>query len=122
MHISGYTIELRDIHLYAHHGVMTQEREVGAWFTIGIKMVINNHDCAHSDDIAHTVSYADVYDIIKKEMQTPSNLMEHVAKRIIETMFKNFDQITAIETTICKDTPPMGGDRLGACVTLKATR
>ena len=122
MNIKNYTIELRDIHLYAHHGVMPQERVVGAWFTIDIKMEINNSNCACNDDITDTVSYADVYDTIKAEMQIPSNLLENVGKRIMEALFDKFAQIASIETTISKDTPPMSGDRLKACVTLKATR
>ncbi len=122
MKISNYTIELRDIHLYAHHGVMPQERSVGAWFTVDIKMEINDHKCAYDDEINNTVSYAEVYDIIKEIMHTPSNLLENVGKRIIEAIFNRFSQIDSIETTISKDTPPIGGDRLKACVTLKATR
>lgn len=122
MNISEYNIELRDIHLYAHHGVMPQERSIGAWFTIDCRLAINDHKCAFSDEIAETVSYADVYETIKAEMRTPSNLLENVGKRIMESLFGQFSTVTAIEMTITKDTPPMGGDRLKACVTLKATR
>ena len=122
MKISEYNIELRGIHLYAHHGVMPQERRVGAWFTIDCTLTIGNHECIHSDNIENTISYADVYERIKNEMCTPSNLLENVGKRILERLFEQFATIEAAEITICKDTPPMGGDRLNACVTLKATR
>ena len=122
MNISEYNIELRDIHLYAHHGEMPQERSIGAWFTIDCKLAISNHECAYSDEITDTVSYADVYETIKAGMRTPSNLLENVGKRIMESLFGQFPSVTAIEMTITKDTPPMGGDRLKACVTLKATR
>lgn len=122
MNISEYNIELRDIHLYAHHGVMPQERVVGAWLTINAKLTINNWECAYNDNIENTVSYADVYDTIKNEMSTPSNLLENVGKRILESLFGQFATVEEIEITICKDTPPMGGDRLNACVTLKARR
>ena len=49
MQIEGYSIELRDVHLFAHHGVMQQEREIGAWFTIDIKLEIDDCSCAESD-------------------------------------------------------------------------
>lgn len=122
MNISEYNIELHDIHLYSHHGVMPQEREVGAWFTIDISLSINDSDCAYSDDITGTVSYADVYDIIRKEMEKPSNLLEHVCKRISESIYNAFSQVYKIEITLYKDTPPMGGDRLKSAVTIKSTR
>lgn len=122
MKITSYNIELRDIHLYAFHGVLKQEREVGAWFTIDIDMLISDHSCAHSDDIAGTVSYADIYDIIKEEMRTPSQLLEHVATRISESIFKQHAIVERIKIRVTKDTPPMGGDRLQASVTIEAER
>ena len=122
MQIEGYSIELRDVHLFAHHGVMQQEREIGAWFTIDIKLEIDDCSCAESDLIDGTVSYADVYDILREEMQQPSDLLEHVCNRISKRLYESFTQIIAIRITLCKDTPPMGGDRLKAAVTLSSRR
>lgn len=122
MQIEGYSIELRDVHFFAHHGVMQQEREIGAWFTIDIKLEIDDCSCAESDLIDGTVSYADVYDILREEMQQPSDLLEHVCNRISKRLYESFTQIRAIRITLCKDTPPMGGDRLKAAVTLSSRR
>ena len=122
MQISGYSIELRDIHIYANHGVMQQEREVGAWFIIDIKLTMNDYKCADNDNIAGTVSYADIYDIICKEMKEPSSLLEHVCKRISSSIYSTFAQVEKIEITLCKETPPMGGDRLKAAVTIESIR
>lgn len=122
MQIEQYTIELRDVHLFARHGVMPQEREIGAWFTIDIRIEIIDSCCAHSDSIDGTVSYADVYGILCEEMRVPSNLLEHVCNRISQRLYDTFAQITAINITLCKDTPPMGGDRLKAAVTLSSKR
>lgn len=122
MQITGYNIELHNIHLYAHHGVMPQEREVGAWFTIDISLSMNDPGCACDDNIADTVSYADVYEIIRREMGIPSNLLEHVCKRISNCIYTAYIQVDAIEITLHKDTPPMGGDGLNAAVTLKSKR
>ena len=122
MEIKGYTIELRDVHLFAHHGVMPQEQKIGAWFTLDIKMEINDYNCTTSDEIDGTVSYADVYEILRQEMTKPSKLLENVCQRISKRLYETFLQIVAIEITLCKDTPPMGGDRLKAAVTLSSKR
>ncbi|MBR3856071.1 MAG: dihydroneopterin aldolase [Bacteroidaceae bacterium] len=122
MQITDYTIELRDIHLYAHHGVMEQERAVGAWFTIDLTLKLDDHSCAYSDSIESTVSYADVYEIICREMKIASNLLEDVCRRIMSRLFDNFASVTDISITLTKDTPPMGGDRLSAAVTLNGKR
>ena len=122
MQIKEYTIELKEIHLYAFHGVMQQERETGAWFTIEIALGINGFGCLESDSIDGTVSYADVYGIIEEEMKKPSQLLENVCHRISEAIYKKFRQVDSINITLTKDTPPMGGDRLSAAVTLKSER
>ena len=108
--------------MYAHHGVMQQEREVGAWFTIDIELEINDCSCSESDFIDGTVSYADVYEILSNEMKTPSNLLENACNRISKKIYENFGQVTSIKITLCKDTPPMGGDRLKAAVSLSSRR
>lgn len=122
MRITGYDIELQDIHIYAHHGVMPQEREVGAWFIIDIKLTMNDCRCTENDNIEGTVSYADIYGIIRNEMKTPSDLLEHVCKRISESIYSAFTQVEGIEIKLCKETPPMGGDRLKAAVTISSRR
>lgn len=122
MQIENYCIELRDIHLFAHHGVMEQERRIGAEFTIDIVLTMSDWGCAESDSIDGTVSYADVYEIIKDEMKKPSNLLENVCSRIMEAVINRFDKVAEVEVTLYKDTPPMGGDRLRAGVTMKGRR
>ena len=122
MEIKGYTIELRDVHLFAHHGVMPQEQKIGAWFTIDIKLEITDYGCSTSDEIEGTVSYADVFEILRQEMAKPSRLLENVCQRISKRLYDTFGQITTITITLCKDTPPMGGDRLKAAVTLSSKR
>lgn len=122
MQIEKYTIELREVHLYAHHGVMPQEREIGAWFTIDIKLDIASCSGAESDRIDGTVNYADVYEVVCEEMKVPANLLENVCNRISRKLYDRFGQVVAVEITLCKDTPPMGGDRLKAAVTLSSRR
>lgn len=122
MQITDYIITLKDIHLYAYHGVMEQERKVGAWFTVELSLTITDTSCADTDCIENTVSYADVYDIVCREMAVPSNLLEHVSQRIIQSLLNTFQSISDIDITLTKETPPMGGDRLSAAVTMHAKR
>lgn len=122
MYITDYNIELRDIHMYAYHGVMEQERKVGAWFTVDIVLTLTDHVGALTDNIADTVNYADIYDTICKQMAVPSNLLEHVCHRILQEIMEKFASVSQAEVTLTKETPPMGGDRLKSAVTLKVRR
>jgi dihydroneopterin aldolase len=63
-----------------------------------------------------TLNYAEVYESINKEMQTPSCLLEHVAGRIGESIFRHFAQVSSVWLTIAKKNPPMGADSDGAAV------
>lgn len=122
MRTTNYIIQLKGVHLYAHHGVLEQEKAVGAWFTIDLEIEIADHSCLESDKIDGTVSYADVYNIVCKEMEIPSRLLENVCYRVSKALYEAFRQVTGITITLTKDTPPMGGDRLGAAVTIKSKR
>ena len=71
-----------------------------------------------SDNIADTVSYLDVYQIVKREMQQPSNLLEHVARRVGEAVLKEFPAVTDIKVKVSKMNPPLGGQMHSVSVEL----
>ena len=71
-------IFLDNVRFFAYHGVGQQEREVGNEFVINLKLKVDIARAAETDDVTHTVSYADVYENVKAEMEIPSKLLEHV--------------------------------------------
>ena len=122
MRIKEYHIELVNIHLYAYHGAIAQENKVGGWYTLNLRARIDSHDSIASDNLEATVNYADIYEVVRSEMQIPSKLLEHVCGRILDKLFEKFTIIGEIEISLSKDTPPMGGDRLSSSVRIKAER
>ncbi|MFT4168343.1 MAG: dihydroneopterin aldolase [Dysgonomonas sp.] len=103
-------ILLENVRLYAYHGVGEQERIVGNHYVINLKIKINVMDAVRSDSLEDTISYADVFEIVKKEMAIPSKLLEHVAGRIISALRKTYPAIENIELKLSKNNPPMGAD------------
>ena len=67
-------------------------------------------DAVRSDSLEDTISYADVFEMVKKEMAIPSKLLEHVAGRIISALRKTYPAIENIELKLSKNNPPMGAD------------
>ena len=61
-----------------------------------------------TDRLEGTVSYADLYESIKTEMDIPSKLLEHVAGRILQRLFDDFSSISRIRLTLTKENPPRG--------------
>lgn len=103
-------IFLDNIRYFAHHGVGEQETLVGNEFTVSLRLQVDIRRASETDDVADTVSYADVYEAVKAEMSVPSKLLEHVARRIIDRLFHDFPQIEEITLRLAKRNPPMGAD------------
>jgi dihydroneopterin aldolase len=109
-------IELKEMIFHAYHGVMEQERKVGNTYTVDLKIYFDFREAMRTDDLTHTIHYASVYEIVKQEMAVPSQLIEHVAGRILKHLRDVFPQIEVIEIRLAKKNPPFGGDIREAAV------
>lgn len=114
MHLTESYICLHEVRFYAFHGVMPQERSVGGEFLVSVKVGYPLEKAMISDDVADTLNYAELYELVKKEMMQPSSLLEHVMGRIVEAIEKAFPEVTSVEVKIKKVNPPMGSDCKGA--------
>ena len=103
-------LTLDNLRFYAYHGVMPQEKVVGNEYIVNVRLKVDVSKAMVSDDVADTVNYAEVYERIKAEMAIPSQLIEHVANRIIQRLFKYFPTIEQIALKLSKRNPPMGAD------------
>ncbi len=114
-------IHFNGLKLYAYHGVLPQERRVGAMYTLNLRLALNFTETALTDQVAHTVNYADVFNCIKKEMDIPAGLLEHVAYRIAQRLLEEFSKLTEVYIELYKQNPPMGADcsQIGISLCLK---
>ena len=109
-------IILQDVRFYAFHGVMPQERSVGTDFLVNVRIGYDISKAMQSDNVKDTISYAEVYNLIKKEMETPSKLLENLASRVANAITSTFPEVYEIYLSIIKVNPPMGADCKGAGV------
>jgi len=75
-----------------------------------------------SDQLEDTVDYVLLNAIVKKEMASPSKLLEHVAQRIINSIFKQANLVDEVELSVAKINPPIGGDVAAVSVILREKR
>ena len=122
MELKRQTILLRRVRIYARHGVDAQERLTGAYFYVDMAVETDFSVALRTDNLCGTVSYADLFRCIKEEMAVPSQLLEHVAGRILQRIFRDFPAISRIRLTLTKENPPMGADCPEAGVELEAER
>lgn len=104
----------------ARHGVMPQEYDTGGTFVVSLRIGYPFQASLDSDDVCDTLNYAEVYEVVKKEMKITSRLIEHVAGRIAQSLFDRFEKITSVDITLKKINPPMGADCDDVCIKLHA--
>lgn len=122
MRLKSSIIFIDNLRLYAYHGVMAQEKRVGAWFLITIRVHYDIYLASKTDNIRYALSYADVVEVVKEEMAKPSRLLEHVAARIVDAIFERFPAASSVDLKLTKENPPMGVDCSGAGVDIRCKR
>lgn len=118
MIVESSYITLREVRFHAFHGVMPQERKVGADFTVTLRVKADLGRPVFSDNVDDTLNYAALYEVLKREMAQPSRLLEHIAGRIGQAVFDSFPQVETVDVMLTKLNPPMGADSAGAAVEL----
>ena len=114
-----FTIELNSMKFYAYHGISLQETKVGNYFIVNVAYACPSEKACLHDDLSDTVSYADVYNVIKSEMERPSKLLEHITERISKALKSEFPQLSYLKISVSKMNPPLGGEVQSASVTIE---
>jgi dihydroneopterin aldolase len=106
MHI----INVRGIHLRAHHGCMEEEAKIGGDYVVNVQLKGDFTVAAKSDKLSDAADYVMVYQIVKQEMKVRSHLIEHVAERIASHLKKTFTEVQHLSVEVIKKKPPMNGN------------
>ncbi|MDR2385248.1 MAG: dihydroneopterin aldolase [Tannerella sp.] len=114
-------ITLESMKFHAYHGVMEQEQIIGGTYFVDLSYIIDT-ESIESDDIMDTISYAEIFDIVKQEMSKPSKLIEHVAGRILKSVKNNFTEILSLTVKVSKLYPPTNGEAERATVIITADK
>lgn len=122
MTITASNIRLDSMRFYAYHGVMEQEQRVGGYYLVSLTIEADLTKAICTDDVSDTVSYAELFELVKNEMAIPSKLLEHVAGRIGQRTLEQFDKIMSLTIRVTKENPPMGANCKGASVEIKVKR
>lgn len=102
-------ISLKNLKFHARHGVLPEERILGNAFKVNLSVKIIDNDDMRNDRLEGTVSYADLFDIVKEEMEKPSELLEHVCIRIGNRIEAKYPKIHDGRVEITKLAPPVDG-------------
>ena len=109
MNVQETSITIKDLRFFARHGVLSSEQEIGNDFLVTLTLFFPASKAIETDEVNNTVNYAEVYEVLKREMDIPSKLLEHVTGRILKALGEAFPIITAAECTLTKLVPPIPG-------------
>ena len=122
MNVTESYVFLKEARFHAYHGVLPQEKEVGQDFLVSIRCALDMSSAMKHDMLEVALDYGVLYQLVKAEMDIPSQLVENVAGRIGRSVLEHFQQVTAIDISITKLNPPLGADCMGAGVEAHITR
>ena len=103
-------IHVNNAWFYSFHGCLHEESVIGAEYLVNVVVDTNTDDAEKNDDLNSTVDYVDIYNAIKTEMDNPSKLLETVMERIIVSIKGVSDDISVVDVSIKKLSPPIGGN------------
>ncbi|TDD99645.1 dihydroneopterin aldolase [Flavobacterium cellulosilyticum] len=115
-------IKLKNIRTYSYHGCLIEEGKIGSDYSVDIEVKTDLSKSSVSDNLIDTVDYVLLNRIVVQEMAIRSNLLEHVAHRIIIRVFDEVPAISRIKLAVSKLNPPIGGDVEAVTIEMKEYR
>ena len=103
---------------FAYHGCFKEEQIIGTKFRIDLSIETNVDEAAETDDLSKTINYLSVYQMVKRQMEIKSKLLENVGKRILDELYAEFPNISKAEVKVSKLNPPLGGKLDSVSLTL----
>src|SRR5271157_1992765 len=102
-------ILLEGMEFFAYHGHYKEEQIIGTKFIVDIEMDFESGQAEHSDRLADTINYQEIYQLVRTEMEINAHLLERVARRILDSICQRFPQVKFAQVKISKINPPLGG-------------
>ena len=100
-------IILKGIRFHGYHGVAEAERQLGQKYEIDLELMIDLAAAGKTDDLAHTINYAEVVQrVIEIGTQGSFQLFEALAETIADAILAQF-QIEEVRIAVKKLSPPI---------------
>ena len=115
-------ISLRGVRARGFHGVLPDEKVQGQDFVVDVLLDVDLSRAAGTDDLAHTVSYAEVAaDVVALVEGAPLDLIETLAARVADAVLAR-PLVEAVEVTVHKPQAPVGVPFGDVAVTIRRER
>lgn len=107
-------ILLADLAFYGYHGAREEERRLGQRFLVDLELCLDLQPAGQSDDLAQTVNYSHVYQVVREIVEGPSRtLVEAVAEAVATELLRRFATLQAVTVRVKKPWAPIAASHLG---------
>ncbi len=104
-------ILIRDLKLFAYHGVNPEEKRDGQNFCFDIDLSVNMTKACYSDDVNDTVSYAKVIKTVRRVFTAEKyDLIEKAAQITADAILEEYPDVFTVDITLKKPEAPMKAD------------
>ncbi|KNZ68873.1 dihydroneopterin aldolase [Thermincola ferriacetica] len=105
----GDKIILKGMQFHGRHGVFPGEKAMGQKFVVDLELSADLKKAGQTDDLAHTLNYADIYGLVKGIVTGKSfNLLEALAENIAQAILQNY-QVKKVKVRVEKPQAPISG-------------
>ena len=113
-------IQLTGIRCYGYTGYLQEERFLGQWFEVDLRMTVDLAAAGQSDRIEDTLDYRSVITAVKEIISLSKfDLVEKLAETIIASVL-SFDKVQQVELKLHKPGAPIPD--FGGKITIELTR
>ena len=99
-------ITVEGIRVFAYHGHLPEEAVLGGHFTVNVWITINTSEVEKTDELNDTVDYVKVIKIVKEQMAIRADMIEAVAKRIVDATLQ-LNKVQKVKVELEKIQPPI---------------
>ena len=102
-------LSINSINCYAFHGCLAEEAIIGGHYKVDVEIEMDFSKSMNSDELADTVDYGMVYQVVSEQMAIRSKLIEHVCRRILDALSAKIAGPKTLTVIITKFSPPVNG-------------
>jgi 7,8-dihydroneopterin aldolase/epimerase/oxygenase len=100
-------IFIEGLEVYGHHGVTDEEKVLGQRLLYDVRLTMEHCAAAQTDDVADTIDYTEVMDVIVDVVTTRSySLLERLAHMSAEAIIRRFP-VDEVWVQVTKPHPPV---------------
>lgn len=100
-------ITLRNLALFARHGVFPEEATLGQRFALDVTLRLDLSAAGASDKLADTVDYGEVVAVATQCFSERCKLIEAAADAVAQGLLDRFPQVVSVEVSVRKPGAPI---------------